>query len=101
MILPTTEPEKFCTPRTIDAANVALTGVKRSEEGNELIVRMVEINGKESVVTIKVPVAVSSARRLNLIEWPLAEAAKPTVSGKSIQLKVRPYEIVTLGCKVR
>jgi alpha-mannosidase len=47
------------------------------------------------------PVAVSAARRLNLMEMPLGEAARPAVSGKAIQLKIKPYEIVTLGCKVR
>ena len=85
----------------IDAPNVVLTGLKRSEEGNELILRVVEIHGRESTAKIKVPVAINSARRLNLIEWPLADAAKPKVTGQSIQLKIRPYEIVTLGCKVR
>jgi alpha-mannosidase len=85
----------------IDLPNVVLTGIKPSEEGNELIVRVVEITGKESTVTIKMPVAVSAARRLNLMEMPLGEAARPAVSGKAIQLKIKPYEIVTLGCKVR
>lgn len=85
----------------IDAPNVVLTGLKRSEEGDELIVRVVEIHGKESTVQIKAPAAIHSAKRLNLIEWPLLGAATPSVSGKTIRLKIKPYEIVTLGCKVR
>ena len=70
--------------------------MKQAEEGNELIVRLAEIFGKETTVNIKLPVAVSAARRLNIIELPLGNVAKPIVTGKSIQVKIKPNEIVTL-----
>ncbi|MEI7422302.1 MAG: glycoside hydrolase family 38 C-terminal domain-containing protein [Prolixibacteraceae bacterium] len=94
-----TRPEET-TFFSIDALGVVLTGMKQSEEGKELIIRLSEIEGKESVVNLKIPVTVSSVRRLNLIELPLENAIKPTVKGKTIQVKIKPNEIVTLGITI-
>ena len=82
---------------SVDVPGVVMTGIKQSEDGNELIIRLLEVDGKETTVNLKVPVAVSSVRRLNLIEFPLMNVAKPTVTGKTIQVKIKPNEIVTLG----
>lgn len=82
---------------SVDAPGVVLTGMKQSEDGNELIIRLLEIQGKETTVNLRVPVEVSSVRRLNLIELPLKNAIKPAVNGKTIQVKIKPNEIVTLG----
>jgi alpha-mannosidase len=82
---------------SVDAPGVVMTGVKQSEDGNELIVRLAEIEGKETTINLRLPVQVSSARRLNLIEFPLENVEKPTVSGNTIHIKIRANEIVTLG----
>jgi alpha-mannosidase len=82
---------------SVDAPGVVLTGMKQSEDGNELIIRLSETQGKETTVNLGIPVEVSSVRRLNLIELPLENAIKPTVNGKTIQVKIKPNEIVTLG----
>ncbi len=82
---------------SVDAPGVVLSGIKQSEDGNELIVRIVEVFGKETVVNLGLPVAVSAIRRLNLIENPLENVAKPVVKGKSVEIKIKPNEIVTLG----
>jgi alpha-mannosidase len=82
---------------TVDAPGVVITGIKHSEEGNELIVRLCEIFGKETTVNVKLPVVINNARRLNLIELPLESANKPVVSGNSVQVRIKPNEIVTLG----
>lgn len=84
---------------SVDAPGVVLTGMKQSEDGNELVIRLLEIQGKETTLNLKIPVVVSSVCRLNLVELPLANANKPTVNGKTIQVKVKPNEIVTLGIK--
>jgi alpha-mannosidase len=86
---------------SVDAPGVVLSGMKQSEEGNELILRLAETEGKETMVNIGVPVVVSSVRRLNLIEFPLENVSKPTFNGKTIQVKIKPNEIVTLGISVR
>ncbi len=82
---------------SIDAKGVALTGIKQAEEGKELIVRIAEMEGKETIINLKVPVSVGNARRLNIIEMPLENKEKPVVSGNSVSVKVRAHEIVTLG----
>jgi alpha-mannosidase len=85
---------------SVDAPGVVLTGVKKAEDSNELIIRLCEIEGKETTVNLSLPVEVSSARRLNLIELPLENSAQPTVNGKMVQVKIKPNEIVTLGITV-
>jgi alpha-mannosidase len=82
---------------SIDSPGIVLTGMKKAEDGNELIVRLAEIEGKETIINLRLPVDVSSVRRLNLIELPLENASQPTVNGKTIHLKIKPNEIVTLG----
>ncbi len=82
---------------SIDAPGVVLSGMKQAEDGKELIVRLAEVDGKATTVNLKIPVVISSARRLNLVELPLAKAAIPIVNGKTVQIKIRANEIVTLG----
>jgi alpha-mannosidase len=82
---------------SLDAPGVVMTGIKQSEEGNELIIRLAEVEGNETTVNLKVPVAITAVRRLNLVEFPLLNAAKPILTGKTIQVKIKPNEIVTLG----
>jgi len=82
---------------SVDAKGVVLSGMKQAEDGNELIVRLFEVEGKAANVNLKLPVNIVSARRLNLIEYPLENAGKPSVNGNSINIQIRPNEIVTLG----
>jgi alpha-mannosidase len=88
------EQESFLS---IDHKNVVLSGIKMAEDGEELIIRLVEVEGKETTTTIVFPVIIKSARRLNLIELPLENEASPVIQGKSIMVRIRPHEIVTLG----
>ena len=83
----------------LSPANVAMTGLKQSEDGDELIVRLVEIEGKGTTAKIDLPVTVKSVRRLNLLEFPLKEVKSPGMNGKSITVQLKPHEIVTLGIK--
>lgn len=82
---------------SVDSPGVAITGIKRSEDGEELVVRLVETFGKESTVNLSLPVNVEFARRLNIIELPLEERVQPAVSGNMVRFTIRPKEIVTLG----
>ena len=82
---------------SIKQSNIILSGIKQSEEGNELVVRFVEIEGKETTVDLSLPIIIESARRLNLIELPLNNAAQPQINGNTLKVTVKPHEIVTLG----
>jgi alpha-mannosidase len=82
---------------SIDSPGVILSGFKPAEVGNELIVRLAEIEGKGSMVNLTLPVEIGSARRLNLVELPLEDSPKPECKGRKVLLEIRPHEIVTLG----
>ena len=86
---------------SVDAPGVVLSGMKQSEDGNELIIRLAEVFGKETTVNLSTPAQISAARRLNLIELPLANVSQPTVKGTSLQVKIRANELVTLGITTR
>jgi alpha-mannosidase len=89
----------------VDQKNVILSGLKKAEVGEELILRLCEIEGKETLTKVTLPLVVNSVRRLNLVELPLDidltndNAAIPEIEGKSVIIKLRPHEIVTLGIK--
>jgi alpha-mannosidase len=85
---------------SVDEPGVVMTGIKKAEDGNELIVRLAETEGKGATVNLRLPVHARAARRLNLVELPLENAVEPTVNGKTIQVKIKPNEIVTLGITV-
>ena len=82
---------------SVDAPGVVMTGMKQSEEGNELIIRLNEVFGKETTVNLTLPVSIKAARRLNILELPLPNTDKPVINGNSVRVKVKPHEIVTIG----
>jgi alpha-mannosidase len=82
---------------SIDTPGVILSGMKQSEDGSELVVRLVEIFGQEANVNLKIPVQAGAVRRLNLVEMPLENSIDPVSNGNTIQIKIKPHEIVTLG----
>jgi alpha-mannosidase len=86
---------------SLDAPGVILSGLKQAENRNELIVRLAEVEGKETIVNLIVPIDISSVRRLNLVEMPLDNVAAPVYNHRSVQVNIRPHEIVTLGIKWR
>lgn len=81
----------------VDKPGIVITGIKRSEEGEEIIIRLLEIYGREEVVNLTLPVNISHARRLNIIELPLGTEDVPIINGNKIQLRIKPNEIATLG----
>jgi alpha-mannosidase len=81
----------------VDKPGIVITGIKRSEEGEEIIIRLLEIYGHEEVVNLTLPVNISLARRLNIIELPLGTEDVPIINGNKIQLRIKPNEIATLG----
>jgi len=82
---------------SLDAHGVILSGMKQAEDGKELIVRLAEVEGKATIVNLTLPVNITNARRLNLVELPLENATAPVINGKSVQVKMKANEIVTLG----
>ena len=91
-------PEQACLIG-VDPPEIVLSGLKQSEEGDRMIVRLVEVNGTGSTARLTLPVSVQSADRLDLLERPLPAAAAPVVADGTVSVALKPHEIVTLGIK--
>lgn len=48
---------------SVNQPNIAITGIKQSEEGDELIIRIVELERKATTASIQLPISATSARR--------------------------------------
>lgn len=86
---------------SVDSGNVQLTAIKKSQKGKRLVIRFAEMEGKETTLTLTLPVKIRKASRLDLIERELSGASDPSVKGNKVTVSVRPHEIVTLGLKVK
>jgi len=78
--------------------NVELTWLKRAEDSERWVLRLVEWHGVGSETEVKVACPVERAWRANLLEDPL-EAVR--VSDKEMRLYLRPHEIATLLVECR
>ena len=80
----------------VDADNVVLTAIKKSEDDDSLVLRFYEWAGKEADIKIHLPAGAQSASEANLMERSTADLA---VHNNAVTLHTKPYEIKTL--KVR
>jgi alpha-mannosidase len=86
---------------SLDAKGVHMTGIKKAEDSEEMVIRLVEVEGKGKKFILSLPKDVRAVRKLNLIEMPVTETFKATVKGNSVSMEIKPHEIVTLGIKLR
>jgi alpha-mannosidase len=83
---------------TCDASNVIIETIKRTEDGNGLIVRLYESQRRRGQVQVKFGSAVDSAWTTNLLE---ENESALGVENDSIILNMKPYQIVTLRVKFK
>ncbi|MGC1871905.1 MAG: glycoside hydrolase family 38 C-terminal domain-containing protein [Acidobacteriaceae bacterium] len=79
---------------TVKPENLVLTAMKKSEDGNSLILRFYEWAGKQTTANITVPEGGSAATVTNLMEKP--EGSPLTVSGDHLSVPVGKYSINTV-----
>ena len=79
---------------TVKPENLVLTAMKKSEDGNSLILRFYEWAGKQTTANITVPEGASAATVTNLMEKP--EGSALTVSGDHLSVPVGKYSINTV-----
>ena len=79
---------------SVDNPNVTLTAVKKAEDSDALVFRLVEWAGKDSEVKLHIPAGATAASETNLMEKPEAHPAQ--LSGDTITAPIHPYEILTL-----
>jgi alpha-mannosidase len=81
---------------SLSPSGVVMSGIKQAEDGKNLIIRLVEVTGKEALAEVTLPVKVDGARLVNIIEFPVQSAAQPVVSGNTVRVRLKGHEIVTL-----
>ncbi len=84
------------------AAGVGVAAVKPAEDGDDrLIVRLFERHGGRGTVALAWNRPIRDAKRLDLLERPLADAPPPapehTPAGSTVRVALRPFEIVTIA----
>ncbi len=82
----------------LSSPDVVLTGMKKAEDSNKLIIRLCEVAGKEKEVTLRLPRKINSVERMDILERTLNGVATPSITDNTVKLTVKPYEIITLGC---
>jgi alpha-mannosidase len=81
---------------SIAEPNVILSAVKKAEDTNALIFRVYEATGQGTDVHLHVPAGATGAKEVNLMEAPIANAAAVQISGDTVTLPIKPWEIRTL-----
>ncbi|MDR0450223.1 MAG: alpha-mannosidase [Treponema sp.] len=80
----------------ISSENAALDAVKRSEEGNDIILRLHENHGGRSPLKIEFAAPISGWAEANLME----EALEPFRQQQFIKRELKPFEIVTFRIRL-
>ncbi len=83
---------------SVSAPNVIIETIKRAEDGDGIIVRLFESQRKRGPVQVRFGRALESAWITNLLE---ENESALRVDQDSIQLNLRPYQIVTLRVKFK
>ena len=78
---------------SVDVPGVELTAVKRAEDSDALVLRIVEWNGQAQTATVTLREPIRSARRANLLEDP---GESLPAAGRTFRIALRPYEIATV-----
>jgi alpha-mannosidase len=79
----------------VDSRNVVLTGMKKAEDANGLILRFYEWAGQSSKVEFHVPSGAKTATLTNLMEKPEGDLI-PIVDSNKIGIPVGPYSITSI-----
>ena len=93
-----TLPERgsFCQ---LDQPNVLLLTLKQAEDKRGLIVRLMETEGEETEVTVRLPsLAIAQAFQTNLVE----EDERPLLTQKhKVAVSIKAFGIITIRVQVR
>src|SRR6202012_1989697 len=75
--------------------NGVVTAMKKTEDGDGLLVRFYEWAGKAGNVTLTLPLGITSATLANLMEKPEGSAL-PVSAGRQVTVPVTPFQIQTV-----
>ncbi|MGB0118177.1 MAG: alpha-mannosidase [Terriglobales bacterium] len=81
----------------VEADNVVVTALKKSEDDDSLVLRFYEYAGKDGDVKIQLPDGAQSASETDLMEKSIVDLA---VRGNAITVHTKPYDIKTVKVRV-
>jgi len=76
-----------------------VTGVKKAEDGNGIVVRGYDASGRGAQVTLAFARRVRSARKVSITEQPM-DGSTLKVRGGRVYVRVKPWEIVSVMVRV-
>jgi alpha-mannosidase len=85
----------------LNSSRIRVLALKKAEASDELILRMVELDGKPAQnVRISFPAPVIAAREVNAQEQPLASAASPDITEGKLNISFTPYQPRTFALRL-
>jgi alpha-mannosidase len=81
----------------INAKQTEISAIKSAENGNGIILRLIEKAGNSDEVSIKLPAKYSIANLCNLLE---DDGEKLTINNGTIKVAMKPWQIVTVRLKI-
>jgi alpha-mannosidase len=78
---------------SVDAPGVELTWVKRAEDSDALVLRLVEWNGRPATATVTLRPVIRAAHKSNFLEDP---GDQLPVTAHTVRVELRPFEIASL-----
>ncbi|MDD4776967.1 MAG: glycoside hydrolase family 38 C-terminal domain-containing protein [Fermentimonas sp.] len=86
---------------SLEGDGVYMTGIKKAEDSDDLIVRLVEVEGNNEQVSFSLPNNIERVRKLNFLEEEMSEDFDAKIFGNKTTFTINPHEIVTLGLKLK
>ena len=79
---------------SVDDPNLVLDTVKRSEDGDALVLRLYECHGARGTARVKFSGRFTNATLCNVLEEPLGDAHVP--AGGTVELRYTPHQIISV-----
>ena len=85
---------------TCDASSLRLAGLKRSEDGDDVILRLYDAHGGRGTAQVALDLRVDDAHGTDLLEEPLEQGNTPFVDGR-LAVPFTPYGVTTWRLRLR
>jgi len=80
----------------VEGTELGLATLKQAFDGDGLVLRVYEPNGARGPVTLRFADPVKAVERVNLLEEPEGGRIELGDGGRTVQLDVRPFEVISL-----
>ncbi|WP_214628748.1 alpha-mannosidase [Paenibacillus agaridevorans] len=92
--------EPAASPLTWTGEALAFSSMKIAEESGDLMLRWFNMGGEPEALRLRLPEGAAQTYVSDILERHSDEVAVPGEQGYNVVLNVRPFEILTVGCRV-